>query len=198
MTASAVEFLVAARWLNIDLSAAATLRFTRTCRSCGGPHGKPAVPGAELSLSRSATKVLVAASPPGHPIGADIERIPDAVQPGFDQLALSPSDAHRLVPDDVRSRIETWAAKESVVKLTGLGLAADLRSITLVGAGRTTAGTTGEWATVTSASHLRELDGLHIAPLACGAQYATALSSAGTPRIDAVSLPSLLVGSSAL
>lgn len=184
--------LLAARWLGIGPRAAAGLRFTRTCRTCGGPHGKPKVSGAELSLSRSATKVLVAASPAGRPIGADIERIPRALLPGFDRLALSPSEIHRLAPDDVQTRIEYWTAKEAAVKLTEVGLSADMRSISLVDARRTPAVNMSEWSTAISAPHLTELDGLHIAPLAASAPYAAALSSAGTPRIDALSLRTLI------
>lgn len=126
--------LLAARLLGATPSQAAKLPVTRSCRTCGSQqHGKPAIDGIELSLSRSAGAILVASAPAGPPIGADIERIPDAVFDGFDAYALSTPERQQLRPDDADSRLRLWVAKEAVLKATGHGLSIEPRSLTISG-----------------------------------------------------------------
>ncbi|WP_459315131.1 4'-phosphopantetheinyl transferase family protein [Arthrobacter sp. TMT4-20] len=132
--AHAVFRLMAARLLGATPSEAAALPVTRSCRTCGsGLHGKPAIEGVELSLSRSAGSLLVASAPAGHPIGADIEHIPDAVFDGFDAYALSVPEREQLRADDVDARLQLWVAKEAVLKATGHGLSIEPSTFSIAG-----------------------------------------------------------------
>ncbi|MHA7154006.1 4'-phosphopantetheinyl transferase family protein [Arthrobacter sp. TMN-50] len=132
--AHAVFRLLAARVLDTTPSRAAELPVTRSCRTCGSElHGKPAVDGVELSLSRSAGTLLVASAPAGSSVGADIERVPDAVFDGFDAYALSTLERCQLRPDDAESRLRLWVAKEAVLKATGHGLSIEPHTLTISG-----------------------------------------------------------------
>ncbi|GAA1123824.1 4'-phosphopantetheinyl transferase family protein [Arthrobacter flavus] len=132
--AHAVFRLMAAQLLGATPAEAAALPVTRSCRACGsGLHGKPAIAGVELSLSRSAGSLLVASAPAGHPIGADIEHIPDAVFDGFDAYALSIPEREQLRSDDVDARLRLWVAKEAVLKATGHGLSIEPSTFSIAG-----------------------------------------------------------------
>ncbi len=148
-SASHVLFRVLAAWrLGLAPGDAAGLELQRTCGSCGSTrHGKPAVDGVELSLSRSHGTVMAAAGPAGSALGADIEKIPAEVFPGFDDYAVAPAERPRVAglglsdtsfSDNGFSdtdRIRLWVAKEAVLKAAGLGLAIDPSAVRLVPAG---------------------------------------------------------------
>lgn len=148
-SASHVLFRVLAAWrLGLAPGDAAGLELRRTCGNCGSTqHGKPAVDGVELSLSRSHGMVMAAAGPAGTALGADIEQVPAEVFPGFDAFAVAPAERPGVaglgLPDAGSSgtglsdadRIRLWVAKEAVLKAAGLGLAIEPAAVRLVPAG---------------------------------------------------------------
>lgn len=188
--------LMAARRLGLEARDAGELRFARTCRSCGGAHGKPqlagaetsaevksgAGSGAEFSMSRSGTMVLVASAPSSSPIGADVERIPSEVFAGFDDYVLAPAESVPAGEGAMRRRLELWVAKEAAVKTTGHGLAVAPSDIEVDLTGITP---------VIAPKH-PEVDGLSVAPLPCPPNYAAAMSCTDTLPIVSVGLHELL------
>ncbi|WP_248759350.1 4'-phosphopantetheinyl transferase superfamily protein [Pseudarthrobacter sp. SSS035] len=128
--------LLAARWLGLPPLAAAGLGVTRLCSGCGSTqHGKPAVEGVSLSLSRSHGAMIAAAGPARTPVGADIERLPDRLFDGFDEFVAAPGERGQLPTHDVAGRLRLWVAKEAVLKAAGLGLAVEPSSVHLTPAG---------------------------------------------------------------
>lgn len=192
--------LMAARSLGLEPSNAGELRFTRTCRSCGGPHGKPQIAGedagAELSMSRSGDMLLVASAPPSSPIGVDVERIPAEVFTGFDDYALAPTESVPHGGDAVRRRLELWVAKEAAVKTTGHGLAVAPNKLEVVRAAAATspAHSAAQWTASISAAAYSDLNQLNIASVPCRPGYSAALSCPGAPRISSLNLSDLLAG----
>ncbi len=107
------------------------LRIDRTCTSCGSPHGRPRLPGAEglhFSVSHSGNWVAVAVLP-GHPVGVDVQEVG----------CLAPSEVGDLagcvLPDPEREHLArlpatqqpwaftiSWVRREAVLKATGQGL----------------------------------------------------------------------------
>jgi 4'-phosphopantetheinyl transferase len=115
--------LLAAQRLGHGFAEAPQLEVTRRCAGCGSTgHGKPAIAGASLSLSRSKGAVMVAAGPEGTRVGADIEHIPDTLHSGFDHYVASTAEREALAPGDIPARLRLWVAKEAVLKAAGLGL----------------------------------------------------------------------------
>jgi 4'-phosphopantetheinyl transferase len=118
----------------------ADVRFDRTCRQCGQPHGKPVLIGApaqggpEHSVAHSGDLIAVAVA--AAPVGVDVEQLDGRRRPlGGDgdpealaQLVLSEAERAALaaVPADGRARafLTAWARKEAVTKATGDGLRA--------------------------------------------------------------------------
>jgi 4'-phosphopantetheinyl transferase len=107
--------------------------FDRTCRQCGGPHGKPVIRGGlEHSVAHSGDLVAVALA--RAPIGVDVEQLdgrPNGLcgAGNMDELArLVLADAERAalaaVPAHARARqlLIAWTRKEAVTKATGDGL----------------------------------------------------------------------------
>jgi 4'-phosphopantetheinyl transferase len=133
-SASHALFRLLAAWrLGLGPGAAAGLEVRRTCTGCGSTeHGKPAVEGVALSLSRSHGAVMAAAGPAAAGLGADIEKLPAAVFGGFDEFALAPGEARGLSDPE---RIRLWVAKEAVLKAAGVGLALDPSAVRLIRAG---------------------------------------------------------------
>lgn len=185
--------LMAARRLGIDLDEAGELELTRRCRTCGGPHGKPAVPGAELSLSRSHDAVVVASAPGSSPVGVDIEQVPDDVFTGFDDYVLGPTET---LPegDPVRQRIDLWVCKEAAVKTTGHGLSVPPGDLTVTEVANRRSGISphGRWTAAIAAPGYSELDALNISRLTCPRPYVAALCSAARMPIEAVGLQEVL------
>ncbi len=113
----------------------ARLAVDRTCRECGGPHGKPHLPdapGVHFSVSHSADCVVIAVGRDG-PLGVDIEEVAPWATADLDevaQLTLAPEERAVLArqPTAARALAYTtyWTRKEAAVKATGEGLAAAL------------------------------------------------------------------------
>ncbi len=138
LTAHALMRLVLAQRTGIE---PALQRFTRTCRICGGPHGKPKlVPAGEwqdvtiphVSLSYAGNRVLVALSDADE-LGVDVERWAATAFPGFSALALTEPEAAELLTfrseDRTAAKTVWWVRKEAALKATGHGLRVDTASL---------------------------------------------------------------------
>lgn len=108
----------------------ASLRFDRTCTTCGAAHGRPVLVGArdvELSLSRCDDWVAVAIST-ALPVGIDIESIQAVRFPGFRDVALHPDEREVVEPRTdilLRRHAVSWVRKEAALKSLGIGLRTD-------------------------------------------------------------------------
>ncbi|GAA3375050.1 hypothetical protein GCM10020367_41330 [Streptomyces sannanensis] len=123
---------------------AGSLRFSRTCRLCGGPHGGPRLAGSgyRFSLSHADDLVVLAVCDRGSP-GVDVER------PGrrdFARLAgraLSTAEARDFsgLPSGLLNwaGCRYWTRKEALLKATGHGLSLPMREITVTRPGRAAA-----------------------------------------------------------
>ena len=98
-----------------------------TCPRCGRPHGPPRLVDevVHLSLAHAGCRVLVAVSTVG-PVGVDVDTEAAAAFPGFDDVALAPSERSVIarLPPGRRdaARVPAWVRKEAVLKATGDGL----------------------------------------------------------------------------
>ncbi|MER6911219.1 4'-phosphopantetheinyl transferase superfamily protein [Streptomyces sp. NPDC000594] len=110
----------------------------RPCTQCGGPHGRPVVPGdpVHFSLSHTTGGVLIALATTA--VGVDIERLPAPTTVDEISGQLHPGERDeldRLAGEDrLRAFARCWTRKEAFLKATGTGLNEDL-SLTEVGAG---------------------------------------------------------------
>ncbi|CAL9585386.1 hypothetical protein SUDANB176_05123 [Streptomyces sp. enrichment culture] len=118
------------------------VRLVRTCRGCGGAHGKPrlAHPPADLEFSLSHCTGLVAvAVTAGRPVGVDVETVRDldGDRARLPRLVLSEAEQRVLaaLPADLAAAAFTryWARKEAVLKATGDGLAVNPADLTVSG-----------------------------------------------------------------
>ena len=106
-----------------------SLRFDRTCTTCGAPHGRPVLVGTrgiELSLSRCDDWVAVGISTV--PVGIDIESTQDVRFPGFPDVALHEDERDVVEPSTdvlLRRRAVSWVRKEAALKSLGIGLRMD-------------------------------------------------------------------------
>ncbi|WP_396126624.1 4'-phosphopantetheinyl transferase family protein [Amycolatopsis sp. FBCC-B4732] len=112
-----------------------TVKFDATCEDCGKPHGRPRVPGADLTLSISHSGDLIGlAATPSVPVGLDVETANRRADDGLIEYALSPAEAAHLAglaPDEKAAAFFVyWTRKEAVMKATGKGLRIPLQSIT--------------------------------------------------------------------
>ncbi|WP_276586510.1 4'-phosphopantetheinyl transferase family protein [Amycolatopsis iheyensis] len=132
LTGRVLAKTVAAEWLGVAVD---TVKFDATCEDCGKPHGRPTVPGADLTLSISHSGDLIGvAATPSVPVGLDVETANRRADDGLIDYALSPAEVASLtgLADDERSRafFVYWTRKEAVMKATGKGLRIPLQSIT--------------------------------------------------------------------
>ncbi|SDT24731.1 4'-phosphopantetheinyl transferase [Pseudarthrobacter equi] len=181
--------LLAAHRLGRGFAEARQLEVTRWCSGCGSTgHGKPAVAGASLSLSRSKGAVMVAAGPEGTPVGADIERIPDTLHSGFDQYVASAAERIALAPGDIPARLRLWVAKEAVLKAAGLGLSVPPAEVHLA-----CDSANDDCSTLRADSPAHpQVNGLGAVFLPAPPGYVAALSSAGPTPLTRLSLTDLL------
>ncbi|WP_420718027.1 4'-phosphopantetheinyl transferase family protein [Streptomyces sp. H34-S4] len=117
----------------------AQVRFVREpCPGCGGPHGRPAVPGVPLhfSLSHAGDAVLVAFA--DTPVGVDVEERPSASVAAELTEALHPAERAELSALPAAERpaatARCWTRKEAYLKGVGIGLG-DHPDRTYVGTG---------------------------------------------------------------
>lgn len=98
----------------------------RRCPRCGGPHGRPELPGLPLhaSLSRTPGRVAAAVSGAG-PVGVDVETVERTGFDGFAAVALAPGERAADLP----ARARAWTRKEAVLKAAGTGLRVDPRTV---------------------------------------------------------------------
>lgn len=96
------------------------------CAACGGPHGRPYLPGrpVHFSLSGAGDLVLIAVAPV--PVGVDVENVPPDALVHDTAAALHEDERAELLalPRQVRPAAfaRCWTRKESVLKSTGQGL----------------------------------------------------------------------------
>jgi 4'-phosphopantetheinyl transferase len=138
------RYLVAHTALRRELAARlgttpAEVPLTRTdCPLCGGPHGRPSVPGDPLhfSLSHAGDVVLLAFA--DRPVGVDVEQEPEGSVVDNIVSALHPREAAELTSASPGERpaafARCWTRKEAYLKGTGTGLGESL-SVTYVGTG---------------------------------------------------------------
>jgi 4'-phosphopantetheinyl transferase len=112
-----------------------TVKFDATCEDCGKPHGRPRIPGADLTLSISHSGDLIGiAATPSVPVGLDVETATRRADDGLIEYALSPVEAEHLAGLDPAEKAAAffvyWTRKEAVMKATGKGLRIPLQSIT--------------------------------------------------------------------
>jgi 4'-phosphopantetheinyl transferase len=119
---------------------AAAVVLDRTCSHCAKPHGKPTMPGLELSVTHSGDLIGVALGPV--PVGVDVEHAEsrrddvDAVD-GVARFALADEEleALRALPAHERQVgfLVYWTRKEAVTKATGDGLRVPFREVVVSG-----------------------------------------------------------------
>jgi 4'-phosphopantetheinyl transferase len=97
------------------------------CPHCGGPDGRPVLPGAgrpHFSLAHSGDAVLVAVA--GQPVGVDVEQEPNGCMCSMTS-AMHPADAALMMvlpePERHEAVIRWWVRAEAVLKCTGEGIA---------------------------------------------------------------------------
>lgn len=99
------------------------------CPLCGGPHGRPSVPGHPLhfSLSHAGGLVLLAFAPV--PVGVDVEVCPEPGLVADIAKTLHPGERAELanLPEPLRpvAFARCWTRKEAYLKGTGTGLGED-------------------------------------------------------------------------
>ena len=110
------------------------------CPLCGGPHGRPSLPGDPLhfSLSHAGDLVLLAFAPT--PVGVDVEAHPEAHVVADVSGALHSREQAELAVLPAAGRAAAfarcWTRKEAYLKGTGTGLG-EAPSVTYVGTSRT-------------------------------------------------------------
>ncbi len=102
------------------------------CAGCGGPHGRPVVPGNPVHFSLShAGEFFVIALSDHAVVGVDIEHVPPRPLPG----ALHPEEEDELAllapADRPAAFARAWTRKEAVLKALGTGLQSDPTTLLL-------------------------------------------------------------------
>ncbi|MHC0430592.1 4'-phosphopantetheinyl transferase family protein [Streptomyces sp. O3] len=118
----------------------AALEFVREdCPGCGGPHGRPAVPGAPVHFSLSHTGDLALLGFADRPVGVDVEQLPDDRVVNDVATTLNPREQAELaaLPPAARAAAFTrcWTRKEAYLKGRGDGLASAEFAACVVGTG---------------------------------------------------------------
>ncbi|MFC4081646.1 4'-phosphopantetheinyl transferase family protein [Amycolatopsis samaneae] len=126
---------LAAERLGLDVEA---VRFDATCEDCGKPHGRPRVPGSDLTLTISHSGDLIGvAATDGVPIGLDVETAGRRADESLIDYALTPAEQKAVSELTAEERSAAffvyWTRKEAVMKATGKGLKIPLQSITFSG-----------------------------------------------------------------
>ncbi|WP_175543541.1 4'-phosphopantetheinyl transferase family protein [Micromonospora pattaloongensis] len=100
----------------------------RACNRCGGPHGRPRVPGTGLhvSVSHSGDWVAVALTEAGE-VGVDVEREAPIDVDELRSTVLAPGEAVR----GVRDFLVCWTRKEAILKATGDGLMVPMTQVSV-------------------------------------------------------------------
>lgn len=145
----------------------------KPCPRCGGPHGRPAVEGADLHLSVARSDGVALFALARVPVGIDVEAV--AASPPVEEVwpALHPTerDAVEAVPPDERAAValRCWVRKEAYLKGLGVGLAREPAEVP-VGPGRrpaaapvTTSGP-GGWRLVDLPAGAGQVAALAVAP----------------------------------
>ncbi|GAB2831975.1 4'-phosphopantetheinyl transferase family protein [Streptomyces daliensis] len=117
----------------------AALELTRAdCPVCGGPHGRPSVPGDPLHFSLSHAGDVVLLGFAATPVGVDVEEHPRAVAVAELIPTLHPRERDECLALPEARRPEAfarcWTRKEAYLKGTGTGLA-EAPSVSYVGTG---------------------------------------------------------------
>jgi len=106
------------------------------CPQCGGPDGRPALPGPgrpHFSLAHSGDAVLVAIA--AQPVGVDVEQEPHGCMCSMTS-AMHPFDAAVMAalaePERHEAIIRWWVRAEAVLKCTGEGIAHGLDGFPVV------------------------------------------------------------------
>ena len=122
------------------------MRFDRTCRSCGQPHGKPVARGNGFEHSVTHSGDLVAVAVARAPVGVDVEQLDGRARPlGGDgdpqalaRLVLADGERDALAAvrpaDRTRAFMVAWTRKEAVTKATGDGLRVSFSDVVVAGA----------------------------------------------------------------
>jgi 4'-phosphopantetheinyl transferase len=115
------------------------VQISRECRRCGdAKHGKPFVVGDDelsFNLSHSGSVALLAVARDAT-VGIDVEAV--RTRANLEKLAarvLTPDALEAFSAADESARLVTflraWTEKEAYLKATGLGIATDLRAVTV-------------------------------------------------------------------
>lgn len=104
-----------------------TVEFIREeCPTCGGPHGRPAVPGGRLHFSLSHSGGLALIGLADTVIGVDVEQTPTLDVADQTARMLHPDETAELeaLPEDARAVGfgRAWTRKEAYLKAIGTGL----------------------------------------------------------------------------
>jgi 4'-phosphopantetheinyl transferase len=116
------------------------LRIDRTCRRCGGQHGKPwlpAWPQVQFSVSHAGDCIAVATLRGGS-VGVDVEevgRLDAAEVDGLAEYVLAAPERADLARHPATERAAAftsyWVGKEAVLKATAEGISAPLHELVL-------------------------------------------------------------------
>ena len=95
------------------------VRFTQTCATCGGPHGRPRVVGSDVHVGWSRSTGLVAVVVADTPCAIDLESLPALRGHDLPLDALGPAERSWLAgqPDPHDAFARLWVRKEVLVKL---------------------------------------------------------------------------------
>jgi len=108
------------------------------CLCCGGPHGRPVLPGEPLHFSLSHCEGLSLIAVAAAPVGVDVEPVPDPQTLVEAADVVHPREAAELAALAPALRpaafARVWTRKEAYLKGLGIGLGAD-PSTEYVGAG---------------------------------------------------------------